>query len=59
MKTILPFVVVFAISLGLNIYNISGPTSIQLYASLILISNLVALVGGTIILLAFCFFIKR
>lgn len=52
MKNLIPYIIVFVISLALCIYNISGAITIQLVAGLVLISCLWALLGGTIALLA-------
>jgi len=43
---------VFAVSLALCIYNISGPITIPLIVGITLISCFWALLGGTVVLLA-------
>lgn len=52
MKFILPYIIVFIVSLVLCIYNLSGPTTISLIVGIVLISCFWALLGGTIVLLA-------
>jgi hypothetical protein len=52
MKVIIPYVIVFGISLALCIYNICGPITIPLIVGIALISCFWALLGGTVILLA-------
>jgi len=52
MKYLIPYIVVFTISLVLCIYNIAGPITIPLIIGIILISCFWSLLGGTVVLFA-------
>jgi hypothetical protein len=51
MKITLPFIIVFAVSLALCIYNTSSPITIPLIAGIVLISCFWSLLLGTVALL--------
>lgn len=52
MKVIMPYIIVFVVSLALCIYNTSSPITIPLIAGILLISFFWALLLGTVALLA-------
>jgi hypothetical protein len=52
MKAIIPYIIVFAVSMAVCIYNISGPITVPLIAGIALISCFWALLGGTVALFA-------
>jgi hypothetical protein len=52
MKVIIPYIVVFVVSLVLCTYNSSSPITIPLIAGIVLISIVLSLLFGTVVLLA-------
>ncbi len=52
MKVIMPYIIVFVVSLVLCTYNTSSPITIPLIAGILLISFFWALLLGTVALLA-------
>jgi hypothetical protein len=52
MKIIMPYIIVFVVSLALCTYNTSSPITITLIAEIVLISCFWSLLLGTVALLA-------